>query len=470
MKSNTYISNLLRNKTFLDEDSINQIIESSKSMDIIADFTDCDIFIDVPSRDKNKAIVAFHAMPKNVDSIYIDNVSGEEALRENEPGVLKTLETGLPCRDIKAITQESKIVKQKIKPISNSRNEIIGVMISEKDISNEVEEDFRLGNGNKQLLSLFESNGLNGVLANNLNESVLIFDKKGRLVIKNNKAANTYKMIGFFEEIDYMSYNNISIDKRKFKDIIREVEVKKKMEREISFGDYYFNITWIYIENNHEISLVCLMEDITYMKIKQKEMELKEIQIKEAHHRIKNNLQSTASLLRRKSRRVENIGSKDLLEDSISNILTIASTHDLLSKTDNNKIFVKEVICGIVKNIDSLEDKKIKINVIGDDFEIDGKKGTTLLLVINEMVINCYKHGFKEKNEGILNIILKDKQGYITIKIINNGVMYNFDNKDKHGLGMEIINMYVEEVLKGKINIKVNEEFTELTIKFKLDK
>lgn len=470
MKNNTYIIDLLRNKTFLDEDSINQIIENSKNLHLIADFNDCDIFIDVPSRDKNKAIVIAHAIPKNVDSIYSENVSGQEALRENEPGVLKTLETGLPCKDIKAITQENKIVKQKIKPISNCKNEIIGVMISEKDISEEVTKDFRLGNGNKHLLSLFESSGLNGVLANNLNESVLIFDKHGRLVIKNSKAVNTYKMIGFFQEIDYMSYNNISLDKRRFRDVIKEVEAQKKIEKEISFGDYYFKVTWIYAENNPEISLVCLMEDITYIKMKQKEMELKEIQIKEAHHRIKNNLQTTASLLRRKSRRAENIGSKDLLEDSISKILTIASTHDLLSKTDNNKIFVKEVICEIVKNIDSLEGKKIEFDVIGDDFEIDGKKGTTLLLVINEMVINCYKHGFKDRNEGILNIILKNNQGCITIKIINDGVMYNFNNKDKHGLGMEIIDMYVVEVLKGKINIKVNEEFTELTIKFKLDK
>lgn len=470
MKINNYIEDLLRNKTFLDDDSINQIVDVSKSLQIIADFNECDIFLDVPSRDKNKAIVVCHAIPKNMNTIYAHKIIGQEALRGNEPGVLKTLETGLQCNDIRATTQENKIVKQKIKPIFNSKNEVIAVIISEKDISSKLEEDFSLQDNNKYLISLIESGGINELLANNLNESVLGFDVNGRLVIKNISAVKMYKTIGFFECIDNISYNNISIDNRCFEDVIKEVKLEKKVVREICFGDYYFEVTWIYIENNPKISLVCLINDITYIKLKEKELYLKDIQIKEANHRIKNNLQSTASLLRRKSRRIENIELKDLLEDSVSKILTIASVHELLSKKNNNKIFVKKVILEIVENIDSMQDKKIKIDVIGDDFEIDGRQGTTLLLVINELVTNCYKHGFKERDEGTLKIIIKEKQGHITIKISNNGVIHNFNNKDSKGLGMEIINMYVLEVLKGKIDINTYEDCMEVTIKFKLDK
>lgn len=468
MNNKKYIEELCRSKTFLDDSSINKIIDLSYSLQTMADFNEADMFIDVLSRDKNSAIVVCHARPNESESIYIDKVIGEEALRKNEPGVLKTLETAVPCSDIKAINQENKIVKQKIKPIKNDNNEVIGVIIQEKDISSKVEKNFNIGDESKHLLNLIGRKDINSMLANNLDDGIFIFDKNGVLVIKNSNAVNIYNKLGYFQGIDYDTYDNLALDNKKFNDLIKELEYKNSIIKEISFGDYDLKVKWIHIPENSKLKLICIIKDITDIKNKEKQMKLKDIEIREAHHRIKNNLQATAAFLRTESRRCTNEYTKYSLDESISRILTIASTHDLLSKSGNNTIKAKEAILSIIGNVDSLESKDININIIGDDFEVYGDKATALLLAINEIIVNCYKHGFKDIQKGKLQVYINKVDDYITIKISNDGNKFNSKCKEATGLGMGIINMYIVEVLKGKIDVKSTEEITETIIKFKL--
>ena len=467
MKISESIYDLCLNKTFLDEDDIEKIVQASKFINIVADLDESDIFIDVLSRDKNSAIVIFHAIPTSKKSIYHHGVIGSKALRENEPGVLKTLETGVPCRDIKAINQENKKVKQKIQPIKNDNGEVIAVIIAEQDISEEINNDFKLNDSNHEIVNLIRLSEVNEVIANNLDDSILIFDNDGKLAISNRNSNELYRVLGYLEDINKLSYNNLSLDKMKFDDIIKVLEEKKKVVKELEFGNYFFKITRILVENDSRYKLVSVIRDITYIKEKEKEMKLKQVQIKEAHHRIKNNLNTAVALLRRESRRDLDDMSKKSIDSCISRILTIASTHDLLSKTSNSKVSVKRAIEAILNNISSLEDKKINIMIYGDDFEIYGVKSTALLLSINEIVINSFKHGFKYLDSGSITVTIKKNEENITISIKDDGEGYKTYKNDSNGLGSGIIESYVTEVLNGNIEMISDENGTENIIEFK---
>lgn len=429
----------------------------------MADFYDGDVFIDVLSMDKNKAIVVFHAKPTTVKSMYVEDITGEEALRVNEPGVLKTLETGVPCKDIKAVTQENIIVKQKIQPILID-NKVIGVIIAEKDISEEVKEEFRMKDSNKELVYLMKNNN---ILTDSLDDAVLIFNNSGTLIINNNNAINVYKRLGYMEDINNMSYDNLSLDKIKYKDLVKDLKEKKKIIQEINFADYYFKVTRTFLDNDGEFEVLSIIKDITYIKRKEKEMELKEVEIREAHHRIKNNLQTTAALLRRQSRDCVYDESKETLDESVSRILTIATTHDLLSKSKFNKLSIRDSISAIVDNINSIEyNSKVRTLIYGEDFEIYGEKATALLLAINEIIQNSYKHAFKGRVDGNIKIKISREEKNITIDILDDGVGFSIENTKKDGLGMGIINSYITEVLRGQIKLSSGEEGTKTTIKF----
>ncbi|MEW8957246.1 histidine kinase N-terminal domain-containing protein, partial [Clostridium sp.] len=131
---NEDIYSLSKEYTDLTDDEINKIIDVSKSLNLMADFYECDIFIDVLSKYKEEAIVLVHGIPSSGKSLYSSIVVGKVASKEREPGVLKTFKDGLPSKDIKAITQENKFVKQRIVPIDHL-GKTIGVLILEQDIS-----------------------------------------------------------------------------------------------------------------------------------------------------------------------------------------------------------------------------------------------------------------------------------------------------------------------------------------------
>lgn len=463
MKISDTIYDLCIKNTYLKQNDIEKIIEVSKTIGVMADFYDGDVFIDVLSMDKNKAIVVFHAKPSTVKSMYLEDMTGEEALRENEPGVLKTLETGVPCKDITAVTQENKIVKQKIQPIVND-NKVIGVIIAEKDISEEVKEEFRIKNSNEELVDLMKNND---IITDSLDDAVLIFDNTGKLIISNKNASDIYKKLGYLQDIKNMSYDNLSLTKIKYNELIKELKEENKVIEEIKFADYYFKITRTFINNEGEFQVLSVIKDITYIKRKEKEMELKEVEVREAHHRIKNNLQTTVALLRRQSRDCIYDESKETLDESIGRILTIATTHDLLSRCKNNKVSIKESINSIIDNINSIEyDSRIKISIYGQDFEIYGEKATALLLAINEIIQNAYKHAFKGKDTGNIKIILDKEDNNITITILDDGVGFDLNTVNLGGLGMGIINSYITEVLGGHIELYSGHDGTKTIIKF----
>ena len=463
MKINKTISDLCKKNTYLKENDIEKIIEVSKTIGVMAEFYEGDVFIDVLSMDKNKAIVVFHAKPNTVESIYLEDITGKKALRENEPGVLKTLETGVPCKDIKAVTQENRIVKQKIQPIVNE-DRIIGVIIAEKDISKEVKEDFRIKKSNREFVDLMKNNN---ILTDSLDEAILIFDNTGTLIISNKNASDVYKKLGYLEDIKNMTYDNLSLSKIKYDELLKVLKEKEKIVEEIKFSDYYFKITRTFIINEGEFQVLSVIKDITYIKRKEKEMELKDAEVREAHHRIKNNLQTTVALLRRKSRDCVYDESKETLYESISRILTISTTHDLLSKCKNNRVSAKEAINSILNNINSIEDNsKIKTLIYGEDFEICGEKATALLLAINEIIQNSYKHAFKNRKSGNIKIILDREDNNITITILDDGIGFNLKTVNLRGLGMGIINSYIKDVLGGQIELYSGHDGTQTIIKF----
>ena len=130
---------LLETHTGLSEDSIVKIKEVCKSLKLISNIVQADVFIDCPTRDKDRAIVVYESKPDMSKSLYRGNVVGKFALRQNEPAVFRSLDLGVSTRDIKALTQENVNVTQTVEPIFNQEGKTIGVIIVEKNVTDDVD-------------------------------------------------------------------------------------------------------------------------------------------------------------------------------------------------------------------------------------------------------------------------------------------------------------------------------------------
>lgn len=130
------------------------ISEIKTHLQLIADIANADVFLDV-LLDKDVAIVAAQARPMQGSSAYEKDIVGEYASVENEPAVFHAFSVGMPICDLKAVTQESRTVRQNAVPIRNPHGDIIAVLVREKDVSEAVQQEKKF----EELARNYESGG-----------------------------------------------------------------------------------------------------------------------------------------------------------------------------------------------------------------------------------------------------------------------------------------------------------------------
>jgi two-component sensor histidine kinase len=229
-------------------------------------------------------------------------------------------------------------------------------------------------------------------------------------------------------------------------------------EQELAIKDSTLNIKTFPLDN----FILVLLSDITEIRNKEQEIEIKSYIIKEIHHRVKNNLQSIISLLRLQQRRNKNLEVKDILNDSIKRINSIAIVHDYLSQNDVNLVNLRDVAKNIVSGIHAsfiTPEKNITFKVnIPEQLHFPSSKAISFSLVLNEMLSNIIKHAFSEKDSGevTLDIVEKGKNIIITLADTGKGIPEGFSPEKNGNLGWKIISNLVKEDLKGSYLIENN--------------
>lgn len=210
--------------------------------------------------------------------------------------------------------------------------------------------------------------------------------------------------------------------------------------------------------------LLSILEAFCYQvstAVESSRLAIKSTLIMEAHHRIKNNLQSIISLLLIEK---GNDGKKDIdsiIEKTVSRIKAMAAVDELLSKRDNvsGMINLRELINFLVYNIIEVPKEsciKIELNLM--DYYIRYSKATSIILAINELIMNCIKHAFPPeyaaKSKQIC-IDMREKAHGIEIIISDNGVGIDQDIEGifLKSLGLRLINSLVTMDLGAQFQI-----------------
>jgi two-component sensor histidine kinase len=180
----------------------------------------------------------------------------------------------------------------------------------------------------------------------------------------------------------------------------------------------------------------------------------------EAHHRIKNNLQTVSDLLTLQLlEEPEDIMPKEALKASIERINTIAMVHEFLSKDAHIRtINVKDVLNRLVPmvasaNVNPSQNIDVSINAI--DISLPSKEVTSLALISNELVSNAMKHAFKNTAKGLIVVELKaaDKNIYLRVNDDGIGLPDGFDINVNGRVGLEVSRTLAERDLGGALKL-----------------
>jgi two-component sensor histidine kinase/ABC-type multidrug transport system ATPase subunit len=179
--------------------------------------------------------------------------------------------------------------------------------------------------------------------------------------------------------------------------------------------------------------------------------------LKEAHHRIKNNLQSIISMLILQLQTGSQKSLDAIIWQIIDRIKTIASVHEILSKDEQGigLINFQNLIKLIVANFhekDSLS--RIEMVIDAEDFYVSYRSATSLGLVINELLTNCFEHAFPE-GTGKIILQLHHDENQVFLQVIDNGVGFQKELLLSLGtLGLSLVKTLVSRDLRGTLDIK----------------
>lgn len=341
------IWSLCRKYTDLSDEEIRIIEHMSETLQPLANLEGADIFIDCPGRDGN-AIVVAEAKPECVPSSYKNTVVGLLAKPENEPAVARTFRLGVGTKQMKAVTQENGSTIQSVEPIRNGSH-IIGVLILEKrvDEQRQVSERIHFSQQSFETIAhaLAQMVPENNWLTECIDEALLMVDRSGIVTFRNSLAQDLYRRLGYIEDILGQPYENVRLVEQDG----NSEECSGYSYVETTVSNLVLDIKHIQL-NSAGAAFAVIIQDVTWRREQEQALILKSVAIKEIHHRVKNNLQTIASLLRLQTRRTDSEETRQVLGESMNRILSIASTHELLAQSGVDEVMLGEVILNIKNN------------------------------------------------------------------------------------------------------------------------
>lgn len=460
------IKKLCDKYTDLLEEDILILQELSTFLPLISRVTDGDVFIDCKTKDPNTAIVV--AEFRKEKSLYKEIVVGKFALRENEPAALRTLDTGNSTSQLNGVSQENIPIEQSTTAIKNG-DKIIGVLIVEKDITRDFIEKHNLNIINtSEIINDDNKVKSKDKYTHDIGEysvdGILIFDESGHLTYCNPVAKLIYKKLGYRDELIGMNFRNLVLENIRFKDILHRKYIETQ---ELVIGEFCFSSKYSLLSSGLEV--VVLIRDLTELKKQRQELVSRSVAIREIHHRVKNNLQTIASLLRMQSRRTSDYAVKSAFAESINRILSIAVTHEILAQNGVGTIDIKEMITSLIENTiyyNSKPDMDIMVEVLGDTFEVDSQKATAIALIVNELLQNSFEHAFRGKSCGRVELEIESDFLYSQITVKDDGVGFDVNSIKETSFGINIVKGLVRETLGGDVSIVADDNGTNVVFSF----
>jgi two-component sensor histidine kinase/CheY-like chemotaxis protein len=190
--------------------------------------------------------------------------------------------------------------------------------------------------------------------------------------------------------------------------------------------------------------------------VKEKEMLLRDI-----HHGVKNHLKIVSDLLDMMITRTQNREAIKLLGESRSRVQTMALVHMQLYKGEQFDLVPMEEFWGdllpLLRRAYEVREAGIQVLIEPTDVMLPIDKAVPCSLVVNELVSNSFKHAFKEREEGSVEISFGRADNDSVLLIVRDdgiGMPEDLDIEKADTLGLRLTGSIVRDQLKGKMKIE----------------
>ncbi|HET8559890.1 MAG TPA: sensor histidine kinase [Marmoricola sp.] len=192
-----------------------------------------------------------------------------------------------------------------------------------------------------------------------------------------------------------------------------------------------------------------LLRDVTDLRRRDRELVTKEATIREIHHRVKNNLQTVAALLRLQSRRLDRPEARSALDEAVRRVGSIAVVHETLSQSFDEAVPFDEVadrLIVLVRDVGS-SPESIAVHRTGSFGLLGSEVATPLAMVLTELLQNAVEHAFPGGG-GSIELGCRRTTDRLVVSVVDDGagLPAGFDPATSSSLGLSIVRTLVTEL------------------------
>ncbi|MFW6598533.1 sensor histidine kinase [Propionibacteriaceae bacterium Y2011] len=204
------------------------------------------------------------------------------------------------------------------------------------------------------------------------------------------------------------------------------------------------------------VGAVVVCRDVTDLRNRERELLSKNATIREMHHRVKNNLQTVAALLRMQSRRMTSSEAAGALDAAMARVSSIAAVHEVLSQAFDEQVEFDAVIDQVLRMLATVATTHSEATVrrVGSFGTVSAGVATSLSLVVTELCQNGIEHGLQQ-GPGEVDVIADDLGDRVRARIRVEGqpLPDDFDLARTTSLGLSIVQSMITD-LGGSFELK----------------
>jgi two-component system, sensor histidine kinase PdtaS len=210
------------------------------------------------------------------------------------------------------------------------------------------------------------------------------------------------------------------------------------------------------LPGGERVGTLVLLRDVTELRRRERALLSKDATIREIHHRVKNNLQTVAALLRLQARRLDLPEARIALEEAVRRVRAIALVHDTLSHTLDGPIDFDPVADRLIVMVGevSAADSGSLPRRVGSFGLLPAGLATPLSMVLTELLQNALEHGLRGRS-GVVEVSTRRLESELEIVVADDGegLPVGFSLSASPRLGLQIVRTLVEGDLRGQLEI-----------------
>lgn len=484
------LAELLRDRSSLSDQQIRRIRELTTDWQLLADLSFADLILWVPLRKDFKSwpsgyVAVAHIRPTTAATVFTQDLIGEEITWGSRPRIDQALSGAEIIRDAEPEKFGEIYIKEETIPVILDE-QVIAVISRHRNAElmrqpSRLELNYREVAHNVYRMVAegtfpYSEHSENFDPAVRVGDGLIRLDINGAIIYASPNAKSAFSRMGWSGELEGNNLGevarSVALVQLDAHEEALEVGLSGKALRRVEIENSGGTVDLLalpLLAGGDRIGAIVLLQNVTELRRRERELVTKDATIREIHHRVKNNLQTVSALLRLQSRRIEDPAASAALNEAVRRIASIALVHETLSSSAEASVAFDDVLNRLVSHALDLSPRmgELQISRTGELGALDPRIATPLSLVVTELIHNALEHGLAESgNQLTISVVRNEGDAQITIFDDGVGLPDGFSLAQSSNLGLQIVRTLTENELRGNIDLVRTTSGTEARLTF----